>query len=69
MVVALAGLFWGEDAIRDPGQRRENGLVWMYLGGAVVMLVNGWLSHRLTVMHYEEQVGPLKQESKPTTGE
>lgn len=56
-VVGVVGLPFvaGEKAIRDPGQRDEGGLVWIYWGGAVVMLVNGLLSHRQTVLHYQEQ--------------
>ncbi len=44
----------GESAIRDPGQKREGGLALIYFGGAAIMLLNGWLSHRLTVRHYHE---------------
>jgi len=44
----------GEDAIRDPGQKRENGLALLYFLGAAIMLVNGWLSHSQTVQHYQE---------------
>ncbi len=56
LVVAIVGLpfLGGEDAIRDPGQKRESGLVWMYLAGAVIMALNGWLSHQLAVKAYEE---------------
>lgn len=57
LIVAIIGLpfLGGEQAIRDPGQVEENGLVFIYLGGAVVMLVNGILSHRQTVQLYQEQ--------------
>ena len=56
--LALFGLFRGEDAIRDPGQKDESGLVLIYLLGAIVMVVNGALSHRQTVHQYEvEQEG------------
>ncbi|KXK10121.1 MAG: hypothetical protein UZ18_ATM001002574 [Armatimonadetes bacterium OLB18] len=44
----------GENSIRDPGQKREGGLVLIYFGGAVAMFINGWLSHRQTVQHYNE---------------
>jgi hypothetical protein len=55
-VIGILGLpfLLGEEAIRDPGQKREGGLVLIYLVGAVVMFVNGVLSHRQTVQHYEE---------------
>ncbi len=54
-VLGLVALFpAGAEAVRDPGQRREGFLWLVYMGGAAVMLLNGWLSHRLTVMHYNE---------------
>lgn len=56
-VVGIWGLpfLGGQEAIRDPGQRDENGLVFIYWGGALVMLVNGLISHRQTVLLYSEQ--------------
>ncbi len=53
-VLAIVALIGGEDTIRDPGQVREGGLVWIYLGGAVIMLVNGWLTHQNALRHFEE---------------
>lgn len=54
-VVAIWGLVRGPAAIRDPGQKREDGLVvWLYLAGSIIMLVNGWLSHRQTMQHFAE---------------
>lgn len=54
-VLAIAGLIKGPEAIRDPGQKREDHLVVLiYLSGAVIMLINGLLSHRQTVQHFEE---------------
>lgn len=53
VVVALVGLVSGENSIRDPGQKRETGLVWMYLAGAAIMFANGYMSHKQTVAHYE----------------
>jgi hypothetical protein len=46
----------GEAAVRDPGQKREGGLVLLYFAGAALMLINGVLSHRQTVQHYNEQL-------------
>ncbi|MGV3617799.1 MAG: hypothetical protein ACO1SV_20940 [Fimbriimonas sp.] len=46
----------GDEAIRDPGQKRENNLFLFYLVASAVMLVNGWLSHRQTVQQYEEEM-------------
>ncbi len=55
-LIGIAGLplLAGPEAIRDPGQRREGGLAWIYFGGSILMLVNGWLSHRQTIQHYHE---------------
>ena len=53
--VGLYGLFRGDATIRDPGQRPETNLPLWYLAAAVLMAVNGAMSHRLTVQHYEEE--------------
>lgn len=53
--VGLYGLFRGDATIRDPGQRPETNLPIWYLAAAVLMAVNGAMSHRLTVQHYEEE--------------
>ena len=57
--VALAGLaVWafvrGDEAIRDPGQVREGNLAWFYLAGAVVMVVNGVISHKQALKAHDE---------------
>ena len=52
--LAVFGLLRGEEVIRDPGQIRETGLVLMYLVGSIVMLVNGWLTHRQNLQAYQE---------------
>lgn len=54
LYVALFGLFRGEDSIRDPGQKRETGLVVMYLVAAGVSLLNGYFSHQKTVRDFNE---------------
>ncbi|HVL39529.1 MAG TPA: hypothetical protein VM328_09085 [Fimbriimonadaceae bacterium] len=61
-MIALYGLpfLGGENAIRDPGQKRESGLSLYYFGGAVLMLVNGLLSHWQTLRHYREHVASLE---------
>jgi hypothetical protein len=56
----------GPDAIRDPGQRRENGLSLIYFGGALLMFINGWLSHRQTVQIYLEETGGAEPNAEPT---
>jgi hypothetical protein len=57
-IVGICGLPFvgGENAIRDPGQQPDSGLVIIYWVAAIVMLVNGVISHRATVQHYREQV-------------
>lgn len=55
LILAVVGFASGQEIIRDPGQTDEGGLPWIYLGGFVVMLINGYLSHRHTVMLYTEE--------------
>ena len=52
--VALYGLVRGQETIRDPGQVREGGLVWIYLAGAVLMGLNGVLTHGQALRAYAE---------------
>lgn len=60
-VLGIIGLpfLGGDHAIRDPGQKREGNLFLLYFVAAVVMLVNGILSHRQTVQQYQEENGGL----------
>lgn len=69
VIVGIIGLpfIGGANAIRDPGQKEEGGLVLIYWGGALVMLINGLISHRQTVMHYEEQQGASRTPSPAET--
>jgi len=54
--VGILGLIGGPALIRDPGQKREDSLVTMlYFVGAIVMVVNGWVSHRQTLREFEEE--------------
>ena len=53
-ILAIVGLIGGEETIRDPGQVRESGLFWIYLGGAAVMGVNGWLTHQQALRQFAE---------------
>jgi hypothetical protein len=57
LVLGFIGLpFVGADkAIRDPGQKHEDRLYILYLTAALVMLVNGYISHKQTVQHFEEE--------------
>lgn len=52
--VAMVGIPLGEGAIRDPGQVREGGIIWIYLLSAVVMFANGWITHRQGLQAYGE---------------
>ena len=52
------GIVFGDRAIRDPGQRSERiPLFALYLAAAVVMGVNGVLSHRQTLQQHAEEAG------------
>ena len=55
-IVALYGLVRGQETIRDPGQVREGGLVWIYLAGAALMLLNGAMTHGQAVRAYAEAI-------------
>ena len=56
-IVGIIGLpfLGGDRTIFDPGQKRESGLAYMYFGAAIVMFVNGYISHNQTVQLYKEQ--------------
>jgi hypothetical protein len=58
-IVGVIGLpfLGGNKAIRDPGQIPEEGIFLIYWGGAAIMLVNGIISHKMTVQHYQEEKG------------
>jgi hypothetical protein len=52
LVVGIIGVMNGPGVIHDPGQKREDSIVVMlYFAGAVLMFLNGWLSHRQTLDH------------------
>lgn len=56
VVIGILGLTGGDALIRDPGQKRETSLWLLYFGAAIIMGVNGLLSHNQTVRDYEELV-------------
>jgi hypothetical protein len=58
-ILGIVGLpmFGGDEAIRDPGQKREDSLYLLYFVASVVMFVNGWLSQKQAVQHFEEEQG------------
>lgn len=45
-VIGIIGLARGNQAIADPGQDVHPMLAWLYLLAAVIMVINGVLSHR-----------------------
>ena len=68
-VVGIIGLpfLGGDRSIFDPGQKREGGLTWFYFGAALVMFVNGYISHNQTVQIYNEQESTGAQAEKDTS--
>ena len=61
-VLTLVGLVFGDHAIRDPGQKKEHiPLFVIYFVGAVVMVVNGVLSHRQTLQQHAEETGETQE--------
>ncbi|RYG27235.1 hypothetical protein EON82_00105 [bacterium] len=58
VLLAIAGIVFGDKAIRDPGQKLEKiPLFILYCVAAVVMAVNGVLSHRQTLQQHAEETG------------
>ena len=57
-VLGVVGLpmFGGDAAIRDPGQKRELNLFWVYFGASFVMFLNGYMSHQQTLQDYRESL-------------
>jgi hypothetical protein len=52
---AWASFARGNEAIADPGQDVDPRLAWLYLIAAVIMLINGILSHKQYLREQEEQ--------------
>ncbi|MCW5934125.1 MAG: hypothetical protein KIT45_07470 [Fimbriimonadia bacterium] len=46
MVIGVVGIARGNQSIADPGQDAHPQLAWLYLLAALIMLVNGLVSHR-----------------------
>ena len=68
VLLTLIGLpfLGGDKAIRDPGQKTEHiPLFVIYLVGAVVMVVNGVLSHRQTLQQYDEETEKTGETQEP----
>jgi hypothetical protein len=63
--LGIVGAIVGDHAIRDPGQKREGGLYLLYFVASVIMLVNGYISHKQTIQQFEEdQQDPSRQPVK-----
>ncbi|GIV07064.1 MAG: hypothetical protein KatS3mg017_0266 [Fimbriimonadales bacterium] len=54
LVIGIIGFARGNTAIADPGQDVDARLAWLYLLAAVIMLVNGILSHKQHLRDLEE---------------
>ena len=63
VLLSLGGIVAGDPAIRDPGQKTEHiPLFVLYFVAAIVMAINGVLSHRQTLQQFAEESGePLEQ--------
>ena len=49
------GMISGEQVIRDPGQVKESNLALYYLAGALIMAVNGVITHRLGLKAFRDE--------------
>ena len=56
MILGVIGIIGGDKAIRDPGQKKESALFMLYFVASIIMLVNGYISHRQTIQQYEEEM-------------
>jgi hypothetical protein len=58
-IIGVLGLpfLGGDQAIRDPGQTPESNLYFVYFGACIITLINGLISHKLTVQQYLESIG------------
>lgn len=62
--ISIIGFARGNEAIADPGQDVDPRLAWLYLVAAVIMLINGILSHRQYLREQEAQ-----KAQQPTTSQ
>jgi hypothetical protein len=53
-VLAVVGFIRGDEVIRDPGQVRESNLAVFYAGAAIIMVLNGLMSHRQAMKAHED---------------
>ena len=54
-ILGVVACIFGDQAIRDPGQKFESRLWLFYFIASVAMFVNGLMSHRQTVQQYNEE--------------
>lgn len=66
-IISMIGFARGNAAIADPGQDIDPRLAWLYLIAAVIMLINGILSHKQHLRDLEEQ--KAKQTAKASRQE
>ncbi len=66
-VIGIVGLARGNEVIADPGQDVDPRLAWLYLLAALVMLINGILSHRQYLRELEEE--KARKANQPASGQ
>ncbi|MCS6924005.1 MAG: hypothetical protein NZM10_06485 [Fimbriimonadales bacterium] len=54
-VISIIGFARGNEVIADPGQDVDPRLAWLYLVAAIIMLINGILSHKQHLRDLEAQ--------------
>ncbi|MCS7273668.1 MAG: hypothetical protein NZ550_05950 [Fimbriimonadales bacterium] len=64
-IISMIGFARGNEAIADPGQDVDPRLAWLYLLAAVIMLVNGILSHRQHLRELKAQKAQQIPETSP----
>jgi hypothetical protein len=57
MILGVWGLVSGDRVIQDPGQNTEPNLAWLYVAGAAIMAVNGYLTHAQSMKAYQDETG------------
>ncbi len=65
--IGIVGLARGNEVIADPGQDVDPRLAWLYLLAALVMLINGILSHRQYLRELEAE--KARKANQPASGQ
>jgi hypothetical protein len=55
LALGLWGLASGDRVIQDPGQTQEANLALLYIAGAVIMAINGWMTHAQSMKAYQDE--------------